>query len=178
MKALPWILTAILAALVAWGYLHPRTIEVPVPVVTTVGVRDSARVSAESAKVVVVEKVKWLRSAPVDTMAAILRDRARRPVLLGQDTVLRPEPPDSASDSACLPQDVLAATAARQLADSANLVAKEWEIKIEQARGDSLAARLGVCLASQSSATSAYGRGFLHGAAAGAGICIIAKAIF
>ena len=58
MKTLPWVLTAILAALVARGYLHPRTIEVPVPVVTTMGVRDSARVSAESAKVVVVEKVK------------------------------------------------------------------------------------------------------------------------
>ena len=111
-------------------------------------------------------------------MAAILRDRARRPVLLGQDTVLRPEPPDSASDSACLPQEVLAATAARQLADSANLAAKDWEVRIERTRGDSLAAHLGACLASQSSATSAYGRGFLHGAAAGAGICIIAKAIF
>lgn len=176
MKALPWILVSILVAVVMWGYSHPRTIEIPS--VTTVAVRDSARADSIRIDTVVVPRIKWLRSAPVDTMAAILRDRATRPVLLGMDTVFRPEPPDSTSDSACLPQEVLAATAARQLADSANLVMKDWQIKIERTRGDSIAERLDVCLDEKSKVFAAYGRGFLHGAATGASICIAAKAIF
>ena len=172
------VAAAVLTFLVIWGYLHPRTIEAPVSVVTTASVRDSARADSIRIDTVVKTTIRWLRSAPVDTMAAILRDRARRPVLLGQDTVLRPEAPDSTSDSACLPQEVLAATAARQLADSTNLVAKEWQVRIERTRGDSLAARLGACLDDRSGAT-AYGRGFLHGAAAGSavgfGVCAILK---
>ena len=43
MNRVGWVAALILTVLVAWGYLHPRTIEVPVSVVTTVGVRDSAR---------------------------------------------------------------------------------------------------------------------------------------
>lgn len=30
-RAIPWLLVAILAALVMWGYHHPRTIHVPGP---------------------------------------------------------------------------------------------------------------------------------------------------
>ena len=167
MKAFPWLLAAILAALVAWGYLHPRTVEIPAATPSTVAVRDSARADSVRIDTVLKPVIKWLRSAPVDTMAAILRDRAMRPVLLGQDTVLRPEAPDSTSDSGCLPREVLAATAARQLADSANLVAKDWDVKIERTRADSAAAALGTCLADRSSAASAYWRGFRHGAALG-----------
>ena len=177
MNRVGWVAALILTVLVAWGFLHPRTIEVPVSVVTTVVVRDSARADSIRIDTVVKPVIKWLRSAPVDTMAAILRDRARRPVLLGQDTVLRPEAPDSTSDSACLPQEVLAATVARQLADSANFVMAEWQVRIERTRGDSLAARLGACLSDKSGAT-AYGRGFLHGAAAGAGVCVAIGVIF
>ena len=169
MKALPWILVSILTAVVMWGYYHRQE---PTGTVTTTAVRDSARADSIRIDTVVVPKIKWLRSAPVDTMAAILRDRACRPVLLGQDTVFRPEAPDSTSDSACLPQEVLAATAARQLADSANLVAKDWQIKIERTRGDSIANRLDACLNSRSSTIAAYGRGFLHGSIAGAGACL------
>lgn len=176
MKALPWILVSILVAVVMWGYSHPRT--VAVPSLTTVATRDSARADSIRIDTVVVPRIKWLRSAPVDTMAAILRDRATRPVLVGTDTVFQAEPPDSTSDSACLPQEVLAATAARQLADSANLVTKDWQIKIERTRGDSIAERLDVCLDEKSKVFTAYGRGFLHGAATGASICIAAKAIF
>jgi len=171
-KAFPWVLVSILVAVVMWGYSHPRT--VALPTITTVSVRDSARADSIQIDTVVVPKIKWLRSAPVDTMAAILRDRASRPVLLGTDTVFRPEPSDSTSDSACLPQEVLAATAARQLADSANLVMKDWQIKIERTRGDSAFERLDVCLEEKS---RAYGKGFLHGSATGAGICIAAKGL-
>lgn len=179
MKAFPWLLAAILAAVVAWGYLHPRTVEIPGPTPSTASMRDSARADSVRIDTVLKPVIKWLRSAPVDTMVAILRDRARRLVLLGQDTVLRPEAPDSTSDSGCLPREVLAATAARQLADSANLVAKDWEVKIERTRADSAVAALGACLTERSSAVTAYGRGFRHGAAVGgaAGFvaCVVAR---
>ena len=35
-EAIPWLLVAILAALVMWGYHHPRTIHVPGPTPSTV----------------------------------------------------------------------------------------------------------------------------------------------
>lgn len=175
MKAFPWILAAILAALVAWGYVHPRTVEIPGPTPSTAAVRDSARASAGSQRAHVDTVVRWLRSAKADTMAAILRDRARRPAVLGRDTV-RLFAPDSSTDSATLSRGELAGLEAHHAVDSALVDSLQWEARIQTVRGDSLANRLGVCLADRSSVVTAYGRGFLHGAAAGAGACIAVNA--
>lgn len=177
MKAFPWLLAAILAALVAWGYLHPRTVEIPGPTPTTVAVRDSARASADSHRVRIDTVVRWLRSAKADTMAAILRDRARRPAILGTDTVWL-FAPDTTGDSGCLSREELAGLEAHHAVDSALVDSLRWDARIKAVRGDSLANRLGACLDDRSGAT-AWGRGFLAGTAAGAlvglGACVVLK---
>ena len=177
MKAFPWLLTLVLAALVAWGYLNPLTIEVPGPTPSTAAVRDSARASADSQRAHVDTVVRWLRSAKADTMAAILRDRARRPAILGRDTVWL-FAPDTSTDSATLSRGELAGLEAHHAVDSALVDSLRWDAAIQTVRADSIANRLGACLADRSSTVTAYGRGFLHGAAAGAGVCIAVNAFF
>lgn len=176
MKAFPWLLVAILTAVVMWGYSHPRTVTIPGPTPSTASVRDSAAASADSHRVRIDTVVRWLKRAPADTLAAIMRDRARRPAVLGRDTVWL-FAPDATTDSATLSRGELAGLEAHHAVDSALIDSLRWDARIQTVRGDSLANRLGVCLADRSSVVTAYGRGFLHGAAVGAGVCIAAKGV-
>lgn len=171
MKALPWLLVAILTAVVMWGYSHPRAVTISGPAVSTASVRDSAAASADSQRTHVDTVVRWLKHAPADTLAAILRDRARRPAILGRDTVWL-FAPDTTTDSATLSRGELAGLEAHHAVDSALVDSLQWEARIQTVRGDSLAGRLGACLADRSSVVTAYGRGFLHGSIAGAGVCL------
>ena len=175
MKALPWLLAAILAALVTWGYLHPRTVEIPGPTPSTAAVRDSARASTDSHRVRIDTVVRWLRRAPADTMAAILRDRARRPAILGRDTVWIPAP-DTSTDSATLSRGELAGLEAHHAVDSALVDSLRWDARIQTVRGDSLAHRLGACLDDRSGAT-AWGRGFLAGVATGVVVGVLTMGV-
>ena len=165
MKAFPWLLCLVLAVLVAWNYLNPRTVQIPGPTPSTVAVRDSARASADSQRVHVDTVVRWLRRAPADTMAAILRDRARRPAILGTDTVWL-FAPDTSTDSATLSRGELAGLEAHHAVDSALVDSLRWDARIQAVRGDSLANRLSACLTDRSG-TTAWGRGFLTGVATG-----------
>lgn len=171
MKALPWLLVAILTAVVMWGYSHPRTVTVPGPAVATASVRDSASASADSQRTHVDTVVRWLKSAPADTLAAILRDRARRPAILGRDTVWL-FAPDTTTDSAALSRGELAGLEAHHAVDSALVDSLRWDAAIQTVRADSIANRLGACLEDRSSVVTAYWRGFLHGSIAGAGVCL------
>ena len=182
MKTLPWLLLALLAVL--W-LLARRTTQVPQPTVTTVHIRDSARTDSILIRTQVDTVIRWLKRAPVDTLAAILRDRARRPVLLAQDTVLpglagpADTAADTAQDTACLSGDVLAATAARQTADSAQRVLDQWQIRILETRADSLAQGWARCQEDHQGVVRAWGRGFLAGSvaggAAGLAACLVLK---
>jgi hypothetical protein len=175
-KALPWLLVAILIAVVMWDYSHPRTVTIPGPTPSTASVRDSARASADSHRVRVDSLVVELRTAKAATIAAVLRERARRPAILGTDTVWL-FAPDTTTDSAILSRGELAGLEAHHAVDSALVDSLRWDAAIQTVRADSLANRLGVCLADRSSVVTAYGRGFLHGAAAGATICIVTKTV-
>ena len=171
MKAFHWILTAILAALVAWGYLHHREAQVPGPTPTTAAIRDSARASADSQRVRIDTVVRWVRSARADTMAAILRDRARRPAVLGRDTVWIPAP-DTTGDSGCLSREELAGLEVHHAVDSATADSLRWEAKIQAVRGDSLAAHLGACLQEKRPSVS-FPISFGLGYAAGIATCVV-----
>lgn len=173
MKAFPWLLSTLLAVILLLVMRTPQPIAAPV---TTTVVRDSARTVAVRESVVVVKQVQWLRSAQADTLARLLRERAQRPAVLAGDTVYVTGA-DTTGDSACVSREDLAGAAAHASVDSAQRILDQWQIRIERARADSIAAHLGVCLASQGSTTAAYGRGFLHGAATGAGICIATKSV-
>lgn len=170
MKAFPWILAALLAAVVMRGYSHPRTIQIPGPTPSTASVRDSARASADSQRVHIDTVVRWVRVAKADTLAAILRDRARRPAILGRDTIWL-FAPDTSTDSATLSRGELAGLEVHHAVDSALVDSIRWDARIQTTRADSLASRLGTCLTDRSS----YVRGLLQGAAVGAGVCILAK---
>lgn len=161
MKAVPWLMLALVC--LVW-YMREHTAQ-PAVTVTTAAVRDSARRDSIRVDTVIKPRIVYLRAAPVDTLAAILRDRARRPVIVHNDTVVPPAT-DTAQDSGCLGRDVLASTAARQLADSVRIQEEQWQTKIERTRGDSIAVRLAACLDDRSGVT-AWGRGFLAGTAAG-----------
>lgn len=175
MKAVPWLLMA-LTVVLALLWVRSRPAPDPLVLPTTAAVRDSARQDSIRVDTVIKPVIKYLRAAPVDTLAAILRDRARRPVIVHSDTVVPPVTTDTAQDSGCLGRDVLASTAARQLADSVRIQEDRWQTKIERTRGDSIAVHLAACLDDKSGVT-AWGRGFLAGSAAGTvvglGVCAI-----
>lgn len=170
MKAFPWILVAILTAVVAWNYTHPTP---PIVIPSTVQVRDSANNSADSQRAHIDTLVRWVRVASADTLAAIMRDRARRPAVLGRDTVYLPAPVDTTTDSACFSQAELASLEAQHAVDSATIDSLRWDSKIWKARGDSLEARLGPALATKfwKSTPIAFGLGY----AAGITTCLVLK---
>lgn len=149
----PWqVLLLALGVLLVWiGYTRPPV----VTTTTTAAVRDSAHTSAVRESVVVVQKIQWLRSAQADTLARLLRERARRPLILGSDTLAPAEGMDTVNsadgmpDSACISRDDLAGAAAHAAVDSAQRIADAWELRIQSTTIDSLTQHLDQCLDAQ-----------------------------
>lgn len=170
MKTLPWILTVILTAVVVWSYFQPEPVPAVIP--STVFVRDSANASADSQRAHIDTVVRWVRAAKVDTMAAILRDRASHPAVLGHDTVWVPAP-DTTGDSACLSRETLAGLEVHHAVDSATIDSLGWDARIQSVRGDSLEARLGACLKEKRPLFTpiAFGLGY----AAGIATCVVLR---
>ena len=172
-------LAALLGALLGlwaglWSPLrHGAAVDKPAP--STTLVRDSARVSLDTAHARHDTVVRWLARAPADTLGPILRALARRPPLILRDTLYLPLDTAMAGDSGSPePCDlsVSCQEARRLLArdTSWSLLADSirWELRIQSARSDSLSDRLGTCLAEKN---ESYGRGFLHGAGTGFVVC-------
>lgn len=170
MKALPWLLVCALLAALLWGYTHPRAVrDLP----TTVSVRDSIQVRHDTVRIHTTEYITRIKRIPADTLGPILRALAARPVIRVHDTL---KLDSNGVDTGCVVS--LTCSEARRLVlrDTVEQVAKDsaaGDLRIQTARADSLAAHLGACLDEKS---RAYGRGFLHGAATGAGACIVLKA--
>ena len=173
MKAFLWLLVCALLAALLWGYTHPRTVrDLP----TTASVRDSIQVRRDTVRVQTTEYVTRIKRIPADTLGPILRALAARPVIRVHDTL---KLDSNGVDTGCVVS--LTCSEARRLVlrDTLQQVATDstaGDLRIQTVRADSLANRLGMCLADRSSAVTAYGRGFLHGAATGAGVCIVIKA--
>lgn len=149
------------------------------PLPTTAAVRDSAQADSIRIDTVLIPRIRWLRQAPVDTLALILRDRARRPVVLAGDTLLPAQgmdtiaPADGIADTACLSQEVLASTVARQLADSGQHVLDQGRIRVQDAVIDSLDTHLDQCLDAQP--RFGFRTGFGAGYIAGIATCVLIK---
>ena len=169
MKSLPWLLVCALLAALLWGYTHPRTVrDLP----TTAAVRDSIQVHRDTVRVQTTEYITRIKRIPADTLGPILRALAARPVIRVHDTL---KLDSNGVDTGCVVS--LTCSEARRLVlrDTLQQVAHDstaGDLRIQTVRSDSLANRLGACLADRSSAVTAYGHGFLHGAATGAGVCI------
>lgn len=172
MKALPWILVAILVAVVVWNYTHPLP---PTIIPTTVVVRDSANKSNQAERERIDSLVVELKKAKTATIAAILKERAKKPAILGADTIYIPAPIDSAQPlppDSCFTHDQLASLETQFQACMATNDSLRWDVKIWKARGDSVAARLEVCLDKPwKSAPVTFGLGY----AAGITTCLVLK---
>lgn len=170
MKALPWLLVCALLAVLLWAYTHPRTVrDLP----TTAAVRDSIQVHRDTVRVQTTEYITRIKRVPSDTLGPILRALAARPVIRVHDTL---KLDSNGVDTGCVVS--LTCSEARRLVlrDTLQQVAHDstaGDLRIQTVRADSLAAHLSQCLDEKS---RAYGRGFLHGAATGAGVCIVLKA--
>ena len=170
MKSLPWLLVCALLAALLWGYTHPRTVcDLP----TTAAVRDSIQIRRDTVRVQTTEYITRIKLIPADTLGPILRALAARPVIRVHDTLSLDS---NGVDTGCIIS--LTCSEARRLVlrDTLQQVAHDstaGDLRIQTVRADSLAAHLSQCLEDKS---RAYGRGFLHGAATGAGVCIVLKA--
>ena len=152
------------AALLVW--LHWSNPQIPIGSVMLV------RDSVERVRVVEVAKhdtlIRWLRTAPADTLGAILRDRARRPPIVLRDTVILKD--SVTQDTSC--KITLTCWEARSLAlqgPSGVLVidSLRGDITIKDAMIDSLKEGC-----KPKSPWTAFGTGFGIGYAAGIGTCI------
>lgn len=170
MKNLPWFLVCALLAALLWSYIYPPTVrDLP----TTTSVRDSIQVHRDTVRVQTTEYIVRIKRIPADTLGPILRALAARPVIRVHDTL---KLDSNGVDTGCVVS--LTCSEARRLVlrDTLQQVAHDsaaGDLRIQTVRADSLAAHLGACLDEKS---RAYGRGFLHGAATGAGVCIVLKA--
>lgn len=171
MKSLPWLLVCALLAALLWGYTHPRTVcDLP----TTAAVRDSIQIRRDTVRVQTTEYITRIKRIPADTLGPILRALAARPVIHVHDTL---KLDSNGIDTGCVVS--LTCSEARRLVlrDTLQQVANDstaGDLRIQTVRADSLSAHLSQCLDEKS---RAYGRGFLHGAATGAGVCIGLKTV-
>lgn len=128
-------------------------------------VRDSVEVIRAVERLRVDTLVRWLPRASADTMAAILRDRARRPVVMLGDTV-RLESDSVETDSVCLSAGDARGTILHKVADSVRIDSLHQEIAIMRSERDSMATG---CL--PRTPWSAAGLGF----AAGLAVCAVLR---
>lgn len=170
MKGFPWILIGTLLAALAWNYTHPRTIRA---LPATAAVRDSIQIHRDTVRIQTTEYITRIKRVPADTLGPILRALAARPVVRVHDTL---KLDSNGIDTGCVV--FLTCSEARRLVlrDTLQKVAHDstaGDLRIQTVRADSLAAHLSQCLDDKS---RAYGSGFLHGAATGAGVCLSLKA--
>ena len=143
------------------------------PFPTTAAVRDSIQVRRDTVRVQTTEYITRIKRVPADTLGPILRALAARPVIRVHDTL---KLDSNGADTGCVVS--LTCSEARRLVlrDTLEQVTKDstaGDLRIQTIRADSLSAHLSQCLDEKS---RAYGRGFLHGSATGAGICLGLKA--
>lgn len=169
MKAAPWFLVCALLAALLWSYIYPPAVhDLP----TTASIRDSIQVRRDTVRVQTTEYITRIKRIPADTLGPILRALASRPVIRVHDTL---KLDSNGVDTGCVVS--LTCSEARRLVlrDTLQQVAHDstaGDLRIQTVRADSLAAHLSQCLDEKS---RAYGSGFLHGAATGAGVCIVLK---
>lgn len=171
MKSLPWILVGALLVALALSYALPHPSR---SIPATAAVRDSIQVHRDTVRLRTTEYIERIRRVPVDTLGPILRALAARPVIRVHDTL---KIDSNGGDTGCVVS--LTCSEARRLVlrDTLQQVSQDsttGDLRIQAVRADSLSARLGACLDEKA---DAYGRGFLHGAATGAGVCIGLKAV-
>ena len=168
-----WFALALAAiiAVVAWTIAHP----VPKPIHHPYIVRDSVA-SVRSMETVRVDTIiRWLPRAPVDTMSAIMRDRARRPVVVLGDTVwMDSTETDTVHDSVCLSSNDARRTILHDVADSIRGDSLRQELRITRSVLDSVE---NDCIPSSPwrSAGIGFGVGFGIGYGAGIATCFALK---
>lgn len=171
MKALQWIGGSLIVAYFAIALIGELN-QPPPPVISTAPVRDSIQIRRDTVRVQTTEYITRIKRIPADTLGPILRALAARPVIRVHDTL---KLDSNGVDTGCVVS--LTCSEARRLVlrDTIQQVAHDstaGDLRIQTVRADSIANRLGACLADRSSAVTAYGRGFLHGSIAGAGVCL------
>lgn len=167
MKALPWLLLALVAILVALDRHR-------IPTASVQPVRDSVRLERAAANVRHDTVIRWLARAPADTLGPILRALARRPPLVIRDTAWLPldtfrTTEDTGSSEPC--EILVSCQEARRL------IARDtsWSLVQDSLRGD-----LAVCEAALDSASRArhqwgFRAGAVAGFAAGVAVCAVTR---
>ena len=165
MRALPWLLLALVVLLVALDRHR-------IPAASVQTVRDSVRLERATANVRHDTVIRWLARAPADTLGPILRALARRPPLVIRDTAWLP-----LADSSSMAMDTGSIEPCEVLVscqEARRLIARDtsWSLVQDSLRGD-----LAVCEAALDSASRARHQwGFRAGAVAGfgAGVAVCA----
>lgn len=171
MKALPWLLLALVALLVVLDRHR-------IPAASVQPVRDSVRLERAAANVRHDTVIQWLARAPADTLGPILRALARRPTLVIRDTAWLPlaDFPSTAMDTGSIkPCEVLVSCQ-----EARRLIARDtsWAMVLDSLRGD-----LGICAAEKDSMahyspSRTLLSGIPTGAAIGVPVTLVAAGLF